>query len=80
MKGNAFVVESMDISTTTTKINVKFDTTMDKLFSEESGVLNATIMDQHGTPLKILDQTGGGDDKSTTYTYLIEPYVKILLR
>ncbi len=73
MKGNAFVVESMDISTTTTKINVKFDTTMDKLFSEESGVLNATIMDQHGTPLKILDQTGGGDDKSTTYTYLIEP-------
>lgn len=73
VKGNTFVVESMDTSTTTTKINVKFDTTMDKLFSEESGVLNATIMDQHGTPLKILDQTGGGDNKSTTYTYLIEP-------
>lgn len=73
VKGNSFVVKNMDISTTTTKINVKFDTTMDKLFSAESGVLNATIMDQQGTPLSVLDQSGSGDDKSTTYTYLIEP-------
>jgi len=73
VKGNSFVVKNMDISTTTTKINVKFDTTMDKLFSAESGVLNATIMDQQGTPLTVLDQSGSGDDKSTTYTYLIEP-------
>ncbi|KOS63154.1 DUF4179 domain-containing protein [Lysinibacillus agricola] len=74
--GISFGVESVEASTTSTKINVEFAATMEKLFSEEAGVLNATIMDQNGTPLTVLDQSGSGDDKSTTYLYLIEPLNK----
>lgn len=68
-----FSVESVETSTTTTKVKVKFDSLMDKLFSEE-GVLHATITDQNGTPLTVLDQSGSGDDKDTTWTYLMEPF------
>ncbi|MEQ6354813.1 DUF4179 domain-containing protein [Lysinibacillus sp. M3] len=76
VNGISFGVESVEASTTSTKIKVKFDATSDKLFSEEAGVLNATIMDQNGAPLKVLHQSGSGDDKSTTYTYLTEPLNK----
>ncbi|MFE3574513.1 DUF4179 domain-containing protein [Lysinibacillus sp. NPDC059133] len=70
-----FGVESVEASTTSTKIKVKFAATMDKLFSEKAGV-EATIMDQNGTPLTVLHQSGSGDDKSTTYMYLVEPLNK----
>ncbi|MFC9540324.1 DUF4179 domain-containing protein [Lysinibacillus sp. NPDC056959] len=76
VNGISFDVESVEASATSTKIKVKFDATSDKLFSEEAGVLNATIMDQNGAPLKVLHQSGSGGDKSTTYTYLTEPLNK----
>ncbi|MEO4053888.1 DUF4179 domain-containing protein [Solibacillus sp. CAU 1738] len=68
----SFTVESVESSTTTTKVKVKFDTTMQELFSEK-GVLHTTITDQHGTPMNVLDRSGSGDEKGTIYTYLIEP-------
>ncbi len=75
LNGIPFDVESVEASTTSTKIKVKFAATMDKLFSEKA-VVDATIMDQNGTPLTVLHQSGSGDDKSTTYMYLVEPLNK----
>ena len=67
-----FTVESVETSTTTTEVKVKFDSEMDKLFSKER-VIQATITDQNGTPLTLLNQSGSGDNKGIIYTYLLEP-------
>lgn len=72
ISGISFVVDSVETSTTTTEVKVKFDTPMQELFSEE-GILHATITDQHGTPMNVLDRSGSGTEKEAVYTYLMEP-------
>ncbi|MFJ7950139.1 DUF4179 domain-containing protein [Lysinibacillus sp. NPDC096418] len=70
--GISFTVDHLETSTTTTKLNVKFDALMEKIFSEER-VLFETVTDQNGTPIRVLDKSGSGDENGVTYTYLLGP-------
>ena len=70
--GVPYTVESVEMSTTSTKIDVAFEEKLDTLFSVDR-MLGVTITDQTGTPLKELDKRGSGDGDKMVYTYLVEP-------
>jgi len=70
--GIPYTVESVEMSTTSTKIEVAFERKQDTLFSERR-TLGVTITDQSGTPLQKLDERGSGDEDKMVYTYLVEP-------
>ena len=70
--GLSYMVESVEMSTTSTKVVVAFDKSEYLLFSEGQ-MLSATITDQTGTPLQKLDESGSGDYDKMVYTYLVEP-------
>ena len=70
--GLSYMVESVEMSTTSTKIDVVFDKKQYLLFSEGQ-MLDVTITDQTGIPLQKLDVRGSGDQDKMVYTYLVEP-------
>mgnify|MGYP005605432495 FL=1 len=72
MDGLSYTVESVEMSTTSTKIDVVFDKKQYLSFSEGQ-MLDVTITDQTGIPLQKLDVRGSGDQDKMVYTYLVEP-------
>ena len=70
--GIPYTVESVEMSTTGTKIDVVFEREIDALFAVDR-MLGVTITDQTSTPLQKLDERGSGNRDKMVYTYLVEP-------
>lgn len=70
--GVNFEVESIVTSNTSTIISVHFDSNMSTFFSQHN-VLNATITDQHGNPIRVVDKRMEGTENETIYKYILEP-------
>ena len=71
--GVNFEVESFVTSSTSTSVAVKyFNSSMSTFFSQHK-VLHATITDQHGNPIRVIDKRVNGTENETINKYILEP-------